>query len=243
MKRGIFITGTDTGVGKTLVAGAIADGLRKKGVSVGVYKPVVSGCSKQNGRWIAEDTLFLKKCARVTDSPEEISPFCFRYPLAPMVAAEKEKRKISFREIRYGLSRIQKKYDFVIVEGVGGLMVPVAPSKTVVDLIAMCGYPVLVVGRLGLGTLNHTLLTLSELKKSGLKVAGVVLNQNLNNQGKGPAEKTNQKVLQSMVKVPVWSPFPYLKESSVEKGKARFDSPALKTFFRRSGCLEKVVSL
>jgi len=241
--KGIFITGTDTGVGKTLVAGAFADALRRKGVSVGVYKPIVSGCRKVNGQWVADDTLFLKKCAQVSDGLDEISPFCFQHPLAPMVAAEKAKRKISFTAIRAGLKRLQKKYEFVIVEGVGGLMVPITPTKTVVDMMRLCGYPVLVVGRLGLGTLNHTLLTLSELKRARAKVAGVVLNQEVPMSKKGLAEQTNQKVLQRLTRTPVWSPFPYMSQASVEKGKVKFNVSALKQFFRQSGCLKRVLSI
>ncbi len=220
---GIFITGTDTGVGKTVVAGALAAYLRKEGVSVGVMKPMASG---------TEDSLFLKKCAGVDDPLDWITPVSFKTPLAPYVASQIEKRKVSFALIEKRFKQLKKKYDFLIVEGVGGLLVPLAPRKTCVDLIQLTRFPALVVSRLGLGTINHTLLTLSEMKRNRLQIKGVLFNAE-KNQKKGLAEKTNPIQVQKQTEVPVLGELPYMKSISTDKLKTDFNWRSLNPLFKK----------
>lgn len=233
MTKGIFITGTDTGVGKTVLAGALAATLRAQGISVGVMKPFATGCALKNGKWVSPDTLFLKKCAGVPDSVEEISPLRFRSPLAPLVAATLEKRKINFSHLKEAFLKLKTRYDYLIVEGIGGIMVPLTAQKTVVDLAKFCGFPVLVVSRLGLGTLNHTLLTLSECRKHQLKIAGVVFNNGAKKRKKSLAEKTNPKVLKKLGAVPVFADFPYLPKVNVEKGRTQMNLTHLSQYFKK----------
>lgn len=220
--NGFFITGTDTGVGKTVVAGAIAAYLKRQGVRVGVMKPIASGCFTRGGRLVAEDSLFLQKCAGVEDSMEVITPVCLKNPLAPYVAAQIEKRKVSFAHIQKQFNFLKKRYDTLIVEGVGGLLVPLAKNKTGVDLIKMTRFPAIVVSRLGLGTINHTLLTLSELRRHRIRVKGVLFNSSEKN-FKGKAEKTNPKIISKMGQVPLWGEFPYSAKVDVAKGKVDFN--------------------
>ena len=230
---GLFITGTDTGIGKTIVAGAIAAHLRAKGVRVGVMKPFVTGCTFKKGEWHSADTSFLKKCAGVTDPIELISPFRFAPPLAPFVAAQIEKRRVHLKPVLRAFEKLKRKYDFLIVEGIGGVKVPLTPTKTVVDLAKMLSLPVFLVGRTGLGTLNHTLLSLSELKRHDLLVEAVILNRGKEKRAKELAEKTNPKVIQKLGGVPVLGDFPFLSGVDVERGQAQFEPVQLRRFFRK----------
>ena len=201
---GIFITGTDTGVGKTVVAGMLAAQLRQRGVRVGVMKPIACG------GW--EDSALLKRCAGVDDRLEEITPVYFKAPLAPWPASRLERRKIDWKKLSTAYTRLRRKYDFLIVEGVGGLLVPLTATQSVPHLIRRFKLPVVVVARLGLGTLNHTLLTLAEARRQRQKVRGVVLNETTPAKGKKLAEKTNPSLIRELGKVPVLAVVPYIKK-------------------------------
>jgi dethiobiotin synthetase len=173
--RGIFITGTDTGVGKTIVAASLARLLRMNGVNVGVMKPVTSGCREEDGELISDDALLLCQSAGIACS-EDIAPYRLREPLSPADAARIDGVRIEFARIRSAFDRLAATYDYVIVEGAGGLMVPLAGGLLVADLARELGLPVLVVARPGLGTINHTVLTCFAAQQLGLQVAGVVVN-------------------------------------------------------------------
>lgn len=194
--KGIFIVGTDTGVGKTFVAGGLAAALRKKGVDVGVFKPFESGTGSGH-----EDYKLLKKMAGVDDPDNVICPYRFEEALAPAVAAQRAGVEIDWHRIVGSFETLAKRHSFLIVEGAGGLLVPLAPGKTNIDLIRDCGLPVLLVARLGLGTINHTLLSLECLRSSGISCKGIVLNQTT--EWAGLAEETNPKVIMGLSPVPV----------------------------------------
>ncbi len=194
--QGIFIAGTDTGVGKTFVAGGIAAALKKQGVNVGVFKPFESGVGAGH-----EDYKYLKKMAGSTDPDDEICPYRFEEALAPSVAAQRAGVEIDWCRVTDCFEAISTKHDFVIVEGAGGLLVPLAPGKTNIDLIKECEFPVVLVARLGLGTINHTLLSLECLQSKKIPCVGVVLNQTT--ETTGIAEETNPKVLPELSSVPI----------------------------------------
>ena len=175
MSRGIFITGTDTGVGKTVVAAVLARLLRMRGLSVGVMKPVTSGCREENGRLVSDDALLLCQAAGV-DCSEDVAPYLLREPVAPAEAARQDGIVIDFARIRASFDRLAAGHDFVIVEGAGGLMVPLAGGLLVADLARRLELSLLVVARPDLGTINHTVLTCFAAGQMGLKVAGVVIN-------------------------------------------------------------------
>lgn len=212
--KSLFICGTDTGVGKTIVMGALCAWLNSRGIRAGAYKPLESGCSVVSGmkRHIRRaDSEFLKRMARMPESIDLINPYYFREALAPGVAAEREGRKISFSLIKENLNKLKDQYDIVFIEGAGGLLVPVAGRKTHVDLIKAFKCPVILVARLGLGTINHTLLTLENLKSNRIEVRGVILNELKPRETL--AERTNSDVLNKFG-VPLWGIFPYAKKKT-----------------------------
>lgn len=205
LRRGIFITGTDTGVGKTVVAAEIAAGLRAKGIDVGVMKPVATGDTD-----ISQDALLLKEASASVDPLELINPFCLKEPLAPMVAARLEKRKIDIEKIKTAYRRLSERHDFLIVEGVGGALVPIAKDYFVTDLISDLALPVIVVARAGLGTINHTLLTVNSLKDKGIEIIGMIFNDIADGKIKDKSIETNPGVCSKISGLPVLGVFPKL---------------------------------
>lgn len=191
--KGVFIAGTDTGVGKTYVACALAHALRKKNIDVGVMKPFATG-SRQ-------DVVLLRRAAGVKDSLDRVNPIFLKKPLAPWVAARLEKRKIKNQKICNAYSLLKERHSFMIVEGVGGLLVPIGKNFFVLDLISQLKLPVILVARAGLGTINHTLLSLGALRRKKIRVLSVILS----NTGQSLAEKTNPDVLKHFSNVPILS--------------------------------------
>jgi len=173
---GLFITGTDTNVGKTHVAARIIGESRTQGGRIGAYKPICSGATNESPpRWDDIDRL---RAALDQALPDDvISPQRFLAPLAPHLAARAEGRFVEFEQLVRGMDWWRGRADLMIVEGAGGLLAPVTDSKTVADLASAIGYPLVVVARCGLGTINHTLLTIEAARHRGLAIAGVVLNQ------------------------------------------------------------------
>ncbi|GMT46963.1 MAG: ATP-dependent dethiobiotin synthetase BioD [bacterium] len=217
MKRGVFITGTDTGVGKTIVAAAITRALKMRGVNVGVMKPVETGCRMEGEKGLVPvDGAFLKYMAE-TDTPlSEITPYRFETPVAPMVASGIEGRVIRKEVILSTFEKISGNHDFMVVEGVGGLMVPVSRDFLVCDLVNLLDLSVIVVAGNTLGVINHTLLTVKAAENEGIRVAGVVINHTRSPRG-DIAEDTNPQVLEKLLSVPVIGVFPYLEERSKEE--------------------------
>lgn len=183
--KGLFIVGTDTGVGKTVITAALAMAFRAKGVDVGVMKPVSTGGKRP------VDALFLKKAAQVDDPLEWINPIHLEPPLAPWVASRMTRKKINLDKIRKAYHRLQKKHSFLLIEGTGGLLVPVTAQRMILDLVKEFALPALVVARGGLGTLNHTGLTLAALRQAKIPVIGVILNGYPKARKQTLAEKTN----------------------------------------------------
>lgn len=197
MSHGIFITGTDTGVGKTYIAEKIASALTIKGVDVGVMKPAETGCRVRSGKLMPADTLRLKAAAHCDDSLDLLNPYRFRKPLAPFVAARLEGKKINPPKIINVFQTLAQKHEFMIVEGAGGIMVPLTRCYTFCDLAFEIGLPVVIVARPGLGTINHTLLTISALRESGIPIAGVIINY-AEAQRNSAAEMTNPGVISAL---------------------------------------------
>lgn len=175
MAQGIFVTGTDTGVGKSIVAATLAYLLRMSGARVGVMKPVTSGCREENGGLVSDDALLLCHAAGVECS-DDVTPYLLREPLAPAEAAKIDGVRIDFSRIRESYQRLAAANDVMIVEGAGGLMVPLVGGLLVADLVRELNLPLLVVARPNLGTINHTVLTCYAAQQMGLSVAGVIVN-------------------------------------------------------------------
>jgi dethiobiotin synthetase len=173
--RGIFVTGTDTGVGKSIVSATLARLLRMNGVSVGVMKPVTSGCRTEHGELVSDDALLLCQAAG-TLCTDDVAPYRLREAIVPADAAKIDGVRIDFSVIKASFDRLASAHQYVIVEGAGGLMVPLSGGLLVADLARELGLPLLVVARPGLGTINHTVLTCFAAQQMGLQVAGVVVN-------------------------------------------------------------------
>ncbi len=202
-KRGIFVTGTDTEVGKTLVTLGIAAKLKTEGINTGVMKPIQCG---------GDDSRFLKKSLGLKDSLKDINPCYAKASLSPNISFTRENKAINISGILKCYHKLERIYNFMVVEGVGGLLVPLKNNYFISDLIKEMNLSVLIVGRLGLGTINHTLLTVKMAQDLGLDVAGIILN---NSQSKnGIAEKTNPDVISKFTDVPILGVLPYLSKIS-----------------------------
>ncbi len=183
MSKAIFITATDTGVGKTIVTCGIGLSFRKKGLNVGVMKPFQSA---------GADADFLIKTLEIKDEKELVNSYYAKDPVAPIVALRRANLEVSLEKIFATYQELQKRHDFLIVEGVGGLLTPLAKNYLICDLIRDLDIPLLIVARPSLGTLNHTLLTYKYAQDYGLDVRGVIIN---GLKSRGLAEKTNPLVL------------------------------------------------
>jgi len=200
VNNGVFITGTDTGVGKTLVACGVARLLRDWGVRAAVMKPIATG-SRADAKKLIE-------ASGSAEDLELVNPLFFRAPLAPLVAASFEKREVDLETVYRAYWRLHKKYDVLVVEGIGGVKVPLGESTFVTDLIQALRLPALVVARASLGTLNHTLLTLDALDAAKIPAMGVLLNGNT---GRTPAEQTNLDSLRESTVVDILGELKRLK--------------------------------
>jgi adenosylmethionine---8-amino-7-oxononanoate aminotransferase len=216
MNRAVFITATDTEVGKTIVSGLICRGLNKKGIDCAVMKPVETGAIQRGAKWVWPDTEFLKKVSRAAEDIAQISPFRFRNPLAPSLAAKREGKAIDIKEIKSAFNNLIQRHQFVIVEGAGGLLVPLNKDFLTIDLIRELDIPVIIVSRLGLGTINHTLLTVEAARNAGIRVLGVVFNQATNKKS-SICEKNNPRIISTISGVPVLGIVPYLPGVNVGK--------------------------
>jgi dethiobiotin synthetase len=208
MKKGFFITGTDTGVGKTYVAEGIAVECKKRKINVGVMKPAETGCRVIAGRLVPRDALRLLNAAGTRDALALVNPFRFRKPLAPSIAAELEDSMVSISAIMKAYRTLENRHDLMIVEGAGGILVPLIAKHTHLDLAERMGLPVVIVARPGLGTINHTLLTISALRGRGMSIAGVVINY-AHSQTAGLAERTGPAVIEKISGIPILATIPH----------------------------------
>jgi dethiobiotin synthetase len=171
-RRGVFVTGTGTEVGKTVVAAAIARTLAAEGKRVAVFKPAVTGLEEEG----ETDHALLRRASGSSQSDEQIAPYRYGPPASPHLAAALAGEEIDPERLRQAARAAAEGAHAIVCEGVGGLLVPLTPTYLVRDLAADLGYPLVVVATPGLGTINHTLLTIESAHTAGLEVAAVVLN-------------------------------------------------------------------
>jgi dethiobiotin synthetase len=176
-KPGLFITGTDTAVGKTVIAGAIAKILTDKGLKVGIFKPIATGCHRAWEGLVSYDTEFLANCANSDLPLSTITPVGFVTDAAPIVGAIREGTPIDFNKIAAAYKNICENSDIVIVEGVGGVRVPLTLKFDLLDLAVEFDLPVVIVSHSNQGTINHTLMTIDCVHAAELKIAGIVINR------------------------------------------------------------------
>ena len=173
--KSLFITGTNTGVGKTAVCACLARFLRDKGINVGIQKWVSTG-NKHTSKDIEYCLRLLEKKENERDDPALLFPYTFAFPSSPHLAAALEGEKINRDRIRQSYHILSQKYDFLLVEGIGGVMVPLSRDDLLIDLVAELGLPVVIITYSGLGTINHTLLTIEALRHRNIKILGLIFN-------------------------------------------------------------------
>jgi dethiobiotin synthetase len=207
---GVFITGTDTAVGKTLVTAALALHLKKRGQAIGVMKPIETGVSP--AKVAQSDAARLRAIVESHDILGAICPYQFALPVAPLAAASAERGVIDPAVIAQVYRLLSNQYELVVVEGVGGVYVPITRNTDVTHLIARLKLPVVVVGRAGLGGINHALLTIDALRRRRIPIVALVLNRTV------PArsslarvqERSTLEALRRQAGAPVLGPLPYL---------------------------------
>jgi len=199
----LLVTGTDTGVGKTFITYNLAKELKERGYNVGCFKPVETYV-----REAPEDGTILSKATG--QSVDEIVPVRFSLPLAPYAAILEEKKDFSLEELKKHYEELFQKYEILLVEGAGGIAVPVKKNYTYADLAKDWNLKVLIVGRAGLGTLNHTFLTWYYARNTGLEVIGIVLNGFT---GNDVSERTNPTIVEEMTGI---KPFKVPKVEGLE---------------------------
>ena len=200
--RGLFITGTNTDVGKTYVTASIARAAVEQGVRVGAYKPVCTGYAAGEVS-VASDVSQLAQAIGRPDLLERVGPQTFQAPLAPPVAAELEHRSVDDQLLNEGLEWWLGRVELLLVEGVGGLLCPLTETTTIADFAKWVGFPVLVVATMELGTINHTLLTVEVAQQRGLDVCGIIMNQTHPSQDIS-ANNQNPHEIARRCGVPVW---------------------------------------
>lgn len=223
------MTGTDTGVGKTLVAAGLAALLRARGVDVGVMKPVETGCRLRAGELVPLDALALRAASGASDSLDLIVPYRFRDPLAPMVAAGRAGQRIDVGAIQERFDLLRRRHHVVLVEGAGGLLVPLTARVSFLDLARGMGLPLVVVIGSRLGALNHARLTLAVARAGGLPVAGAILNRP--GRDRSLAARTNGTALRRLLPAPLLTEIPYLGPSP---GRPTWRDPRLQRLLARA---------
>ncbi|MDP2644229.1 MAG: dethiobiotin synthase [Desulfobacterales bacterium] len=209
MKKGIFITGTDTDVGKTIVTAGIAGALKKKGVDVAIMKPVASGAKKTAGGLISDDVRFLMHAIGSTDDVRLVNPVVLEAPVAPWAATLLgDGTRIDPGAIKGCYDQLSRLHDFTLVEGIGGLLVPLTEKYWVLDMIKDLNLSVVVVSRPGLGAINHSLLTIRAAISSGIEVMGFIISGR-DEMNSGDATRTNPAVIETLSRVPLLGVLPF----------------------------------
>lgn len=217
MKAGYFISGTDTGVGKTVVTGGLLGVLRKRGHSAIALKPVQSGAVRRGDTLVPEDAAFYRSTANLPYTMDDLNLYRFIPPVSPGLAARMSGITVDPDLIENFVNKAATNHEIVLVEGAGGLCVPLVDNQfTMADLALLLEMPLVIVARPNLGTINHTVLTVSYARQRGIPVKGIIIN-GFRPESATEDEKTNPAVIEEMTGVPVLGIIPYLSEVNVEK--------------------------
>ncbi|RKD21594.1 dethiobiotin synthase [Caminicella sporogenes] len=200
MAKGLFVIGTDTDVGKTFITAGIVYILRKNNYNAVSFKPVQSGGIICNSKLVSGDIEFIKRVAGLKEEYCSMNSYCLKEAVSPHIAAERENINIDVYRIIDDYQKLKDKYDFIIVEGAGGVIVPLIRNKYYIyDLIKDLNIPVVIVARAGVGTINHTVLTVNYIKSLGINVKGIIIN----NYSGNFYEDDNIEVIKKITKVDV----------------------------------------
>ncbi|MFL6424063.1 MAG: dethiobiotin synthase [Nitrososphaeraceae archaeon] len=211
--KGVFVTGTDTEIGKTTVAASLASLLRLSGWNVGVMKPFATGTRVFSTKYKSKDSALLARAAQVNDPDNEINPFFYSVPTAPFTAAKiMSEKEPSLEDALRICQKLAAKHNFMIVEGIGGIMVPLTKEKCVLHFAKSLGLPTIIVAGSELGTINHTLLTVKICNDFGLNLLGIIINGM-------PAKvsllkKQTVETIRELSKVRILSVIPYIRKNT-----------------------------
>jgi dethiobiotin synthetase len=211
--KGVFITGTDTEIGKTTVAASLASLLRLSGWNVGVMKPFATGTRVFSTKYKSKDSALLARAAQVNDPDKEVNPFFYSVPTAPFTAAKiMSEKEPSLEDALRICQKLAAKHNFMIVEGIGGIMVPLTKEKCVLHFAKSLGLPTIIVAGSELGTINHTLLTVKICNDFGLNLLGIIINGM-------PAKasllkKQTVETIRELSKVRILSVIPYIRKNT-----------------------------
>jgi len=205
MGKCIFVTGTDTDVGKTVIVAGLASSLKRAGKKVAVYKPVQCG-DLLEGNIKSPDLALVKELSNIQDQ-DLVNDFSFSLAASPHLAAKHDKAKVDIQTIKDHTKSLLNSYDIVLIEGAGGLIVPLTRNYTVLNLIEDLSVPVLIISRAGLGTINHTSLTVNALKALEIPILGVILNYFKG----GVIEEDNKKIITELNNIPIIGIVPFSK--------------------------------
>jgi len=210
MKANFFITGTDTEVGKTLVSRALLLAAKKRGLKTLALKPIAAGCEQTENGLRNSDAVLLQKEMTGELLYQQVNPVALKKAIAPHIAAQIEAKTITANQLAgYCKGALLEPHDFAIVEGAGGWRVPINARESIADLAKQLGFPVIMVVRMGLGCLNHALLTAEAIHRDGLKLAGWIANSPV-----GEMENYNDNILslQSRLPAPLVATIPFLTD-------------------------------
>lgn len=216
--RGLFITATDTDIGKTMITGAIASALKARGIHVGVFKPLASGAIiNEEGKLVSEDASFLMKAAGIGEEfRNEVNAVCLKPALTPAIAARESNITIDIEKVIADVKKNAPKYDMVLVEGVGGITAPLWQDYLLADMMKAFALPAIIVSKPRLGAINHTVLTYEYAKQRGIVLNGVILNR-WEADSAGVLEESNIEYIEAMTGLPIVGKFPLTKHIDVNK--------------------------
>lgn len=205
--KSLFITGTDTDVGKTYIAAGLAVVLRKMNIDVGVMKPFAAGSAQKKG-YKSEDIKILSRAAKVCDPENLVNPQFFPIPASPYTAWMKLKTKPKVSTILSSFKKLSKLHDMMLVEGMGGIMTPILKNYYITNLIKEMKIPTVIVTKSKVGTVNHTIMTVKMCEKYKIPIKGIIIN----NFDKGYAVKDLTRDLENLTGVPVLGSIPFIKD-------------------------------
>jgi dethiobiotin synthetase len=214
--KGYFITGTDTNVGKTIVTACLIAFFRKHGIDTGIMKPIETGVGQECNSKESSDANFLLSISDNKDSLEDVCPIRLKPIASPMQALRITNQTLDINLIFESFRRLQTKHDQMLVEGIGGILVPLATNYLISDLIKDLGLPLIIVSRVSLGTINHTLLTVKAAKQTGIEIEGIILN-NPENRTLNKVELEQASLIQELCGIPILGECPYINSVSSEK--------------------------
>ncbi len=230
-----FITGIDTNIGKTFVSLLLLLAFKQRGLNAGYMKPVETGVKiNEDGSKNYLDGSYVKKYGGLSEEPDIITPYTFQSPLSPYAALKKEGGDLCIKEIMFKFYGLNKIYDYMLVEGAGGMLVPLKQKHFMIDIAKYINAGVILVTKAGLGMINQTLLSIEYAKSRDIGVSGIIINNVLNENDESVS--SNKEMLGEFTDIPIIGEIPYISEKE-RSG----DADALKNFALKYIDLEKIL--